>query len=133
MAGTDLVEGRNAYKLKLTLNDGQVRNLWVDAQTFLEVKIEGTPRRLDGKMHNVETYYRNYTPVSGLLIPFVLETAVEKVQPTRKITFEKVILNPKLEDNAFTKPEIPGIKILKNFPPSAAHMQPGDVNKDAAN
>ena len=133
MAGTDLIEGRNAYKLKLTLNDGQVRNLWVDAQTFLEVKIEGTPRRLDGKMHNVETYYRNYTPVSGLLIPFVLETAVEKVQPTRKITFEKVILNPKLDDNAFTKPEIPGIKILKNPPPSTAQMQPGDVNKDAAN
>lgn len=132
LMGTDLVEGRNAYKLKLTLRNGQVRHLWVDAQSFLEVKIEGTPRKLDGKMHNVETYYRNYTPVSGLMIPFVLETAVEKVQPTRKITIEKVVLNPKLEDNAFAKPELPGIKILTTPRQSAAQMRPDNGNKETA-
>jgi hypothetical protein len=39
---------------------GQVRPLWVDAQTFLEVKIEGAPRRIAGKMRPVEIYYRDY-------------------------------------------------------------------------
>jgi hypothetical protein len=46
----------------------------VDAETFLELKIEGTPRRMNGKMRPVEIYYRQYQTVSGLAIPFVLET-----------------------------------------------------------
>jgi hypothetical protein len=104
LMGVDSVEGRDAYNLKLTLGNGQVRHLWVDTQSFLEVKIEGTPRKLDGKMHNVETYYRNYESISGLMVPFVMETAVEKVKPTRKITIESVVLNPKLEETAFAKP-----------------------------
>jgi len=124
LEGTEPVEGHEAYKLKLTMKNGQARHLWVDAQSFLEVKVEGTPRRLDGKMHAVETYYRNYTSISGLMIPLVLETAVEKVQPTRKIIIEKVLLNPKLEDNAFTKPAVPGIKIQTPPQPAAARVQP---------
>ncbi len=40
------MEGQDAYKLKLTMKGAQVRHLWVDAQTFLEVKIEGVPRRM---------------------------------------------------------------------------------------
>ena len=40
--GVDPVDGRNAYKLQLTLKDGTVRYVWVDAKTFLDVKIDGT-------------------------------------------------------------------------------------------
>ena len=50
LVGVENVEGHEAYKLKLTTKIGQVRNLWVDAETFLEVKIEGTPRRMNGKV-----------------------------------------------------------------------------------
>jgi outer membrane lipoprotein-sorting protein len=123
LADKEAVEGRDAYRMSLTMRNGQTRYLWVDAQSFLEVKIEGTPRKLDGKMHKVETYYRNYTSINGLMIPLVLETAVEKVQPTRKITFEKVVLNPKLEDNAFTKPMLPGITISGIPQPSTAQSR----------
>jgi len=114
LVGMEPVEKRDAYKLKLTLKNGQTRHIWVDAQSFLEVKIEGTPRKLDGKMHKVEIYYRNYTLVNGLRIPFVLETAVEKVKATRKITIETVALNPKLEGDAFAKPELSGIKVVSS-------------------
>ncbi len=38
--GKDPVEGHDAYKLQLTMKDGQVRHLWVDAKSFLEVKVE---------------------------------------------------------------------------------------------
>jgi outer membrane lipoprotein-sorting protein len=108
--GVEPVEGHNAYNLKLTLKNAQVRHLWVDAQSFLEVKIEGIPRRLDGKMHKVEIYYRDYRSIGGLMIPFVLETVVENVVPSRKINIEKVVFNPKLEDNTFAKPDISGIR-----------------------
>jgi hypothetical protein len=108
LAGEEKVEGRNSYKLKITTKEGRERYLWVDAESFLEIKIEGTPRRLDGKMHKVEVYYRNYAPVSGLTMPFALETVVENVKLTRKINIEKVLLNPQLDDLAFAKPEITG-------------------------
>ena len=105
LAGVEKVEGHDAYKLKLTMKGGQVRHLWVDAQTFLEVKIEGIPRRMDGKMHPVEIYYRDYKSVSGLIVPYVLETTVQGVKQSHKMTVESVVVNPKLEDSLFAAPK----------------------------
>jgi len=111
------VEGRDAYKLKLTLKSGDVIHVWVDSQTFLEAKVEGQPRRLDGTYHPVEVYYRDYRPVNGLQIPFLLETRVLPVAktatgfrdtpvPPEKIIIDKVTLNPKFDDSVFSKPGI---------------------------
>ena len=114
--GTEKVEGRDTYKLKLTLKSGDVTHVWVDSHTFLEAKVQGQPRRLDGTDHPVEVYYRDYRPVNGLQIPFVLETRVLPVAktatgfrdtpvPPEKITIEKVMVNPKLDDSQFAKPQ----------------------------
>ena len=43
LAGMEKVEDRDTYKLKLTLKNGQAVHVWIDAQTFLESKIEGQP------------------------------------------------------------------------------------------
>jgi hypothetical protein len=77
--------------------------LWVDAKTFLETKIEGTPRRLDGKYHPVEIYYRDYKTVSGLMIPYVMETKVQGVKQPEKIEIENIAVNPRVEDSRFAK------------------------------
>jgi outer membrane lipoprotein-sorting protein len=103
LEGTDKVEGNDAYRLKLTYKNGSVQHLWVDAKTFLEAKIEGTPRRLDGKSHPVEVYYRDFRPVSGLTIPFVMETKVQGIKQTEKILVEKATVNPAVEDSHFAK------------------------------
>jgi len=103
LEGLEKVEGKDTYKLRLTMKDGQVQHLWVDAQTFLETKIEGAPRRLDGKYHPTATYYRDYRLVNGLMVPHVLETTVEGIRQTEKIEVEKVGVNPKLDDSRFAK------------------------------
>jgi hypothetical protein len=116
-SGTEQVEGRKTYKIKLTLKSGQSQSIWIDSETFLEAKIEGQPRRLDGTMHPVEVYYRDYRPVSGLQIPFVIETHVLPVNqtathlhdtpvPPEQMTFEKVVVNPKLDASLFARPEV---------------------------
>jgi hypothetical protein len=92
-----------AYKLKLTLKNGQTQHVWVDTRTFLDVKIDGTPRRLDGKYHPVATYLRDYKAVSGLMVPYLLETAVEGVRQVERIQIESVVVNPKLDDSLFAK------------------------------
>jgi predicted DNA-binding helix-hairpin-helix protein len=113
--GMEKVEDRDTYKLKLTMNNGQSIHVWIDAQSFLEAKIEGQPRRLDGEYHSVEVYYRDYRPVNGLQIPYVLETKVLPLAqkspgfgntpvPPEKIVIEKVAVNPKLDESLFSKP-----------------------------
>ena len=99
------VGGHDAYKLKLTMKDGEVRHVWIDAQSFLDVKIEGTPRRMDGKMRTVYVYQRDFRPVQGLMVPFELETAVDGYRDTHKMLIEKVALNPLLDDSMFIRPK----------------------------
>lgn len=117
LAGLEKVEDRDTFKLKLTFKNGTTTSVWIDAQTFLEAKILGQPRRLDGKEHAVEIYYRDYRSVSGLQIPFVLETKVLPLEdpdrrmkdpsvPVEKVTIEKVAVNPKLDASLFAKPQI---------------------------
>jgi hypothetical protein len=112
--GMEKVEGRDTYKLKVTQRNAQTVHVWLDAETFLESKIEGQTRVLDGTKHPVEVYYRDYRTVDGLQIPFVLETRVLPVGktalgfrdtpvPPEKITIEKVVVNPKLDEKLFSK------------------------------
>jgi hypothetical protein len=115
--GMEKVEDRNTYKLKLTMKNGQAIHVWIDAQTFLEAKIEGQPRRLDGVYHPVEVYYRDFKAVDGLQIPFVLETHVLPVArtatglrdtpvPVEKIIIDEVVVNPKLDDSLFSEASV---------------------------
>ncbi|NML44468.1 outer membrane lipoprotein-sorting protein [Ramlibacter sp. G-1-2-2] len=105
VAGVDKVEGKDAYRLKLTNAAGASRNLWIDAASFLEVKIDGEPRKLDGRVHKVAVFFRDYKTVNGLNIPHTLETVVEGVKQTRKIVVKSVAINPKLDDALFGKPQ----------------------------
>jgi hypothetical protein len=115
--GIEKVEDRDTYKIKLTMKNGAAIHVWIDAQTFLEAKIEGQPRRLDGADHPVEVYFRDYRPVDGLLIPFGLETRVLPVAqtatglkdppvPSERTIIEKIVVNPQLDESHFLKPEI---------------------------
>jgi outer membrane lipoprotein-sorting protein len=106
LEGVEKVENRDAYKLKLTIKDGQVQHIWVDAGTFLEAKIEGIPRRMDGRMRPVSIYLRDYKKVNGLMVPYTTETAVEGSRATHKMLVENVVVNPKLEDSLFTMPKV---------------------------
>ncbi len=115
--GNEKVEGRDTYRLKVTENNGHVFHIWIDADTFLEAKVEGQPRRLDGTDHPVEIYYRDYRTVDGLRVPFVIETRVLQVAknalnlkdtpvPPEKIVIDKVVVNPKLDVKLFSRPTI---------------------------
>jgi len=102
--GIEQLDGKTAYKLKLTLSNGHVLHDWVDAQSFLEVKIEGTPRRLDGRLHPVAIHLRDYRNVGGVQIPHLIETTVQGVERTERIVIEKATVNPRVDDSRFAKP-----------------------------
>jgi hypothetical protein len=105
LLGTEKVEGRDNYKLKLTLKNGQTLFDWIDTETFLETKMSGPQRRMDGKYRPTYTFLRDYRPVQGLTIPFVEETVVEGYKGAHKIVLDNVTVNPKLDEARFTKPK----------------------------
>jgi hypothetical protein len=116
LAGMEKVEDHDTYKIKMTMKDGRALHVWIDAQSFLEAKIEGQPKRMDGTDHPVELYFRDYRQVDGLEVPFILETRVLPVEktatglrdvpvPPERTIIDKVVLNPKLEEALFTKPD----------------------------
>ncbi len=105
-AGTDAVEGHPAYKLALTLKSGAKRNLWIDAGSFLELKMDGDPRKLDGKMHPVEVYFRDYKMEHGLNVPHTQETTVQGYKQTYKMTITRLAVNEPMDDTVFQKPPL---------------------------
>jgi hypothetical protein len=127
LEGTEKVGDRDTYRLKLTMKDSHSIHVWIDAKTFLETKMEGAPRRLDGLEHPVEIYFSDYRAVDGLQIPFVLETKVLPLAaakggrpaaaaasfPTEKIVIDKVDVNPKLDAALFTKPAVETAGLVK--------------------
>jgi len=117
LAGMEKVEDRDTYKIKLNLKNGQAMHVWIDARTFLEARIEGQPRRLDGTDHPVEVYFRDFRQVDGLQIPFILETRVLPVGktaagfrdppvPPERIVIEKAVVNAQIQEALFSRPEI---------------------------
>jgi hypothetical protein len=102
--GVEMVDGNPAYKLKVTEKSGVVRHVWVDATTFLDLRVDGV-RRWDGKERPLYTYFRDWRTVNGVKIPFLQENKLEGLKDSNKIQIEKVQVNPKLDADRFAKPE----------------------------
>jgi len=103
--GTQEVEGRKAYRLSVTLPSGATERIFVDAQSFLEIKSEHQVRNAADLTAWVPTYYRDYQSVEGLQIPFTVETARGANGPPDKLVIQRVIVNPPIDDRAFARPD----------------------------
>jgi len=116
LEGMEPIEGHSAYKLKLTLKNGDVQHVWIDAKSFLDVKVEGLPRRMDGKMRAVWINQRDFRSVHGVMVPYLYETANEGNPRTHKMVIEAVEVNRALDDARFAKPQA----LVAATPPPAA-------------
>jgi len=103
LVGREEVDGRDAYQLAVTMPNGVTRKLWLDAETLLEAKVE-TSRKLRGSQRPVETFFRDYRKVNGVVMPYLLETRFEGAPTLKKMTVDTVELNPPLDDQRFAKP-----------------------------
>lgn len=108
LEGLDEVEGHKAYRLSVRLPSGVSHHMWIDAQTFLDIKYARETRNAIGQPATVSVFYRNYKSVEGLQIPAIIETGVGTTQPKNKLVIEKIALNPPLEDWRFAKPGTQG-------------------------
>src|SRR3984893_16217993 len=104
--GIDSVRDRPAYKLSLKMKSGVVRHVWVDAKTFLDVKLDGT-RQIGDRVWPIETLFDDLRKVGSVHVPFQIETTVGGVHTMESVKLVKVMLNAPLEDSLFTLPRAP--------------------------
>ena len=97
LAGKERLEGRDAYKLIITMKDGARRTDYIDAKTYLESKWEGV---VGGQ--KMETYFRDYRKVKGLAYASFLYSSGPGFQ--QKLVFTRIEVNLPLPDSHFTKP-----------------------------
>jgi hypothetical protein len=103
LVGQEQIDGRDTYKLQITLPLGGVRWLYIDAETALEVKLEAM-RTILRREFRVETLYVSWQEVEGLLIPQRQETRTEGDEESHFITVDSVTVNPPLDDARFGMP-----------------------------
>jgi Outer membrane lipoprotein-sorting protein len=104
LIGHESVEGTDCYKIKLTLNSSDVRYYYIDADSYLELKVE-TERRIRGTIQYNETLYGDYEQVNGIYFPFAFESG-QKGSPERvKFTVDKVELDIPLSESRFSIPK----------------------------
>jgi hypothetical protein len=103
LEGSEKVDGRPAYNLKLTLKTGAVQHVWIDRETFLEVKL-ASARRINGTDKQVYTTLKEYKPEGGMAWPHFQETRIEAARDSEILRIDRVNINPNLDDNRFAKP-----------------------------
>src|SRR6202142_3502505 len=79
LLGKDKVEGTDAYKLKLTLKNGDVETVYIDADSYLEIKKE-TKRTVRGTEQDIEESVGDYKEVGGIIFPFAMESGIKGSQ-----------------------------------------------------
>ncbi len=113
LAGKEDVAGSPAYKLKVTLKNGDVEYRYIDAASYLEVK-QTTKTTIRGSEAVVEETLGDYKSVDGLMFPYALESGVQGAEDRQKIVVEKVELNKPVDDALF---KMPAVKAAEAKPP----------------
>jgi len=104
LIGKEKVEGTDAYHLKITLKNGDIRNSYIDADSFLPIKTVAKTM-IRGTEVELETALGDYKEVNGILFPFSIDQrAVGGQGQGQKITFTKVEINVPVDDSVFKMP-----------------------------
>jgi hypothetical protein len=107
LIGKEKTEGTDTYHLRVTLKDGNVRDLFLDADSFLEIKSIGKVTR-QGTETVVESALGDYKEVEGLMVPFSIEQHPQGSQgPGQKIIITKIEFNVPVDDAVFKMPSPP--------------------------
>jgi hypothetical protein len=105
--GIDQVDGDDAYKLKVTLKNGDVRTFYFDTDYYVPIKLD-SKTFVRGQEFDSETIFGDYKQVEGVYYAFSTETGAKGSPGKAQIIYEKIEVNLNLDDTRFNKPSEPG-------------------------
>jgi outer membrane lipoprotein-sorting protein len=104
LVGKDKVDGRDAWKLEVTLKSGEKREVYLDAGNFLQVKTV-MRREVDGHEIEVTSMIGEYKEIGSLLLPHSFEASAAGAPGRQVLHFERIELNVPLDDGRFEMPK----------------------------
>jgi outer membrane lipoprotein-sorting protein len=104
LMGKDKVEGSDAFKLRVTLKNGDLRYIYIDTDSYLEVRTDAK-RTIRGSEIETESLSGDYKEVGGLMMPYSLTNGAKGAAEKQTITIDKIDLNPTIDDARFKMPE----------------------------
>lgn len=105
LMGKEKVEGSDAYKLKVTLKNGDILYVFLDADQFLEVRNE-SKTTVRGTDVEGEGTSGDYKEVGGLMFAFASEQGQKGSPQKMKMTIAKIELNVPVDDARFKMPVV---------------------------
>ncbi|HVF45900.1 MAG TPA: hypothetical protein VM936_22925 [Pyrinomonadaceae bacterium] len=133
--GTDQVEGTDAYKLKVTLANGDVRYFYMDTDYYVPIKID-VKRVIRGAEREYETTLGDYKEVGGWYLPHSIESGPKGSQFKAKVTYEKIEPNVSIDAARFQPPAaksaVTGAPDASNVEPKKAEGAKPDASKPPA-
>lgn len=101
--GHDLVDGDDAYKLKVTLKNGDIVYYYLDPDTYLEIKKE-KQEYIRGSVRESEQLLGSYKQVAGVYFPFSMEMGQKGGGDLARYTIDTIQVNVPIEDSYFKMP-----------------------------
>jgi len=105
LLGKEKAEGADCYKVKLTLKSGDTRTFYIDAENYLEVKVEARTT-VRGTETEGDSILGDWKEVAGMMMPFSLDAGQKGAPARQKITLDKIEVNPSIDEARFKMPEI---------------------------
>jgi len=122
--GTVQLDSGPAHQLQVTLESGAVRQVYLDAESRLDVAMDTT--RIIGKQELVvRTTYSGWAQSGDLLIPRRQVTRTEGDDQSHWLTIGTVQVNPELADDHFGRPEPVDLTPEPLDPREQARLPPG--------
>jgi len=105
LMGKEKADGADCYKIKVTLKSGDTRTYFIDAENYLEVKVE-SKTTVRGTETEGDTIIGDWKEVAGMMMPFSMDAGQKGAPARQKITLEKIEVNPAIDGARFKMPEI---------------------------
>jgi outer membrane lipoprotein-sorting protein len=101
MGGKVNVEGKDMYRIKLTDKNGNLKDYFIDANTYLVSRVKAKVSA-QGQTVDVEQIMGDYKTIDGITIAMKIES--KSPMGTAVITMEEVKFNEKFDDAIFKQP-----------------------------
>jgi len=101
--GHDLVDGDDAYKLRVILKNGDIIYYYLDPDTYLEIKKE-IQQFIRGSVHESEQLLGAYKQVAGVYYPYSIESTNKSTGEHARFKIDAIVVNAPIEDSFFKMP-----------------------------
>jgi hypothetical protein len=113
--GHDTVDGDDAYRLKVTLANGDIFYYYLDPETYLEIRVEMV-QFIRGSIHESFRNLGAYKLVAGVYFPFSIEAgSMQSPGDPARITIDKIEANVAVNPQEFKLPAAPATAGGKEF------------------